>query len=149
MISATIHDLDALARTVWGEARGEPVEGRAAVAHVVLNRARKAQEFKAKNGRSHPLFGNGSIVGACIAAWQFSCWNLGDPNRVKMGRLTLGDGDFMQCVEIALKVIGGKKPDTVSGATHYYADSIAPPKWAIGKIPVAVIGRHCFFNNID
>ncbi|CAF1034464.1 unnamed protein product [Didymodactylos carnosus] len=32
-------ETDVLTRTIWAEARGEPSEGQAAVAHTVLNRA--------------------------------------------------------------------------------------------------------------
>ena len=35
--------IDVLARTIWGEARGEPLRGQEAVAHVVLNRRNVAR----------------------------------------------------------------------------------------------------------
>ena len=57
-------DLFTLARTVYGEARGESDQGRAAVAHVVLNRFRSDKWFSA-----------GTIEAVCRKPSQFSCWN--------------------------------------------------------------------------
>lgn len=40
----TFSDAELLARCIWGEARSESVEGKLAVAHVVLNRV-KAKSY--------------------------------------------------------------------------------------------------------
>ena len=58
-------------RTIWGEARGEGEPGMTAVAHVLLNRL--------KDGRWGTALGS-----VCLAPYQFSCWNIGDPNRARM-----------------------------------------------------------------
>jgi spore germination cell wall hydrolase CwlJ-like protein len=34
---------------------------------------------------------------------------------------------------------------SVGGATHYHAKAILP-RWAIGRRPVAVVGRHLFYR---
>ncbi len=57
-----------LARCIWGEARGEPIQGKLAVAHVVLNRV-KAQSYYGK-----------TIRDVILKPWQFSCFNENDPN---------------------------------------------------------------------
>jgi hypothetical protein len=59
----THDDVDTLARTIYGEARGENMLGKRAVAHVILNRV-KANSWWGK-----------TIAGVCRYKWQFSCWN--------------------------------------------------------------------------
>ena len=75
---ATNQDVLTLARTLFGEARGEfdadgrgdvPVE---AVANVILNRA--AKKFR----------GKATVHGVCRDPLQFSCWNGNDANRAKI-----------------------------------------------------------------
>src|SRR5512134_3045692 len=75
-------DLSVMARTVYGEARGEPHEGRLAVAHVILNRARAGGWFGA------------GVSEVCL---QFSCWNPGDPNRPRLFQIELDDRDLLGC----------------------------------------------------
>ena len=65
-------DLDIAARTIWGEARGEGPEGMRAVAHVIANRATKGGWW------------GDTLWSVCLKPWQFSCWNLSDPNRQKL-----------------------------------------------------------------
>jgi len=48
-------DIDILARTIYGEARGEPVRCKEAVAAVILNRVRRARHTKRSDGWSDPL----------------------------------------------------------------------------------------------
>jgi len=133
-------EVDTLARTLWGEARGEREVERSmrAVAAVVLNR-RKRQTYWGK-----------SIVEVCRKPWQFSCWNRNDPNLPLIMNVTAKDRIFAQALAIAAEAAG---PDTFSdetiGATHYYSTSMAnPPSWARGHTPSKTIGRHLFFNNI-
>ena len=61
-------ETDILARTIYGEARGESISGMEAVASVVLNRVAFA------NRRGRFWWGN-SIAEVCRAPKQFSCWN--------------------------------------------------------------------------
>lgn len=131
-------DIRVLAQTVWGEARGEPAEGRIAVAHVVLNRL-----------RSRKWFGGRSVTEVCMRPWQFSCWNESDPNFRSMHFLTLDQEPFQDAYLAALAAIRGYTPDPTGGATHYHATSIKPPAWARGQTPCATIGRHVFFKGID
>ena len=73
---ATSEDIDTVARTIWGEARGEPIEGQQAVASVIGNRANIAAAWEAHHGVPHPLYGDGHLASACLAhhggAYQFS-----------------------------------------------------------------------------
>lgn len=135
-IDATI---DTLARTVWGEARGEPNQqaGMGAVANVVLNRVRR-QTYWGKTVRE-----------VCRKPYQFSCWNVGDPNLPKLSAVTASNPSFALALRVAEAAVNNQLPDATLGATHYYARSmLQPPKWARGHAPCATIGSHLFFNDI-
>lgn len=127
--------LDVLARTLWGEARGEGADGMRGVACVILNRA----------GR--PGWWGRSIAEVCLKPWQFSCWLESDPNRAKLLAVTVQDRSFRLAQEIARAALAGDLPDYSLGATHYHAVDIAP-SWAAGRTPCVVIGRHAFYNDI-
>lgn len=129
-------DLDVLARTIWGEARGESAEGRIAVAWVIRNRLDRPHRFKP------------TIAAICQQARQFSCWNVTDPNREKLIRLDDSDHIFRECQDIAAEVLDGRTPDPTGGADFYYNPKLAAPKWALGHEPCARIGHHVFFRGI-
>src|SRR5688500_4029200 len=62
-------DLDTLARTLWGEARGEGRNGMQAVANVIMNRyklARSNSGYARQWGRT--------VAEVCRKKYQFSCW---------------------------------------------------------------------------
>lgn len=126
---------DTLARTLWGEARGEGREGMMAVASVILNRAAK------------PGWWGRSVAEVCLRPWQFSCWLADDPNRAKLEQVGERDPQFRLAQQIAEQALSGGLPDYTFGATHYHAVDIAPT-WAQGHTPCVVIGRHAFYNDI-
>lgn len=134
-------DIDILARTVYGEARGESISGQEAIASVVLNRV----EFSKKRGGY--WWGN-TIAGVCQKPWQFSCWNARDPNLPVIKAIKDSDLAFCICKRIALRAIAGLLEDQTSGATHYHTKQLRP-KWSIGKIPCAELGSHVFYNDIE
>jgi len=143
------HDIDVLARTIWGEARGEPYEGKIAVAWTAKNRALIAQSYEKAHGKAHQHYGDGSLASACQAKWQYSCWNSGDPNLIAMESVTPEtSASFRDCLAIAKMVADGVVADPVKGSTHYYAVTIDPPAWAVGHTPVVQIGHHLFFAGI-
>lgn len=134
-------DIDTLARTIYGEARGESLSGQEAIASVVLNRVKFA------NNKGKYWWGN-TITTVCKCPWQFSCWNANDPNyKILIGDLQ-SDKFFQICRRIALRAIGGVLQDKTCGATHYHLRSLRP-KWSIGKIPCTEIGNHIFYNDIE
>ena len=146
------YDLDIMARTIWGEARGEGPEGRRAVACVIINRWKSGKWF---DGTDANKDGYESITEVCQQPWQFSAWNKNDPNLAKMIGLKLGDSVFGQCISVALKVIedsfdtryAGRDPSR--GATHYYVRDSPRPKWHTDQKPVAIIGKHLYFAGIS
>lgn len=148
--------LDTLARTVYGEARGEPDLGRLAVAYVPCNRAAIAARFVKAHPehKRHPLYGDGTVASACRMPWQFSCWNENDPNRAELLALDLDSDAAAPCMAMARAALDETAPDPSNCATHYHTvaspwpdpDKRWPPKWADGKPPVATIGDHVFYR---
>lgn len=53
-------DIDVVAWTLFGEARGEGRQGMVAVACVIVNRAMIAADYVDAHGDPHPLFGDGN-----------------------------------------------------------------------------------------
>lgn len=130
----TDYDMEILAKTIFGEARGEPQEGQIAVACCVLNRY-----------KSNKWFSSSTIAGVCLKPWQFSCWNKNDPNSQKIANLTYPIySQYFPIIKLA------QEYDITNGATHYYNPYICTiPKWAKDKTPCAEIGKHLFFRDID
>lgn len=130
-------DLEALTLTIWGEARGEPIEGKIGVAMVMRNRW--LNHYR----------GAGSYVDVCTAHAQFSAWT------DEAEEMTVGENEYSSgrldvvmdlCKEIATATIMGLLADNTHGANHYYADSIAAPTWAVGATLLATLGHHRFYN---
>lgn len=129
-------EINVLARTIWGEARGEGFAGMQAVANVIMNRV--------KRGGWYGL----TITEVCKKPYQFSCWNVNDVNYAKIQNVTTADNQFLQATEIAQRAVAGTLPDITSGATEYHATSIKPA-WNYAKLEeVGVIGNHKFYRSI-
>ncbi len=141
---ASLFDVETLARSIWGEARGESEEGQVAVAWVMRNRVSAAQQFAARLGRAHPLFGDGTLVGACRAPRQFSAWNPGDSNATKLTQVGFDDAAYCRAFAVAAQVWGDLVKDQTGGATHYHRSDIEPV-WAKSMKPTALIGAHMFY----
>ncbi len=134
-------DIDILARTIFGEARGEPVRGKEAVACVVLNRVRRA---RVRGG----YWWGGDIQSVCLKPWQFSCWNDNDPNRAKILKVDRTHRVFQTCLRVARRALAGTLKDPTHGATHYHTLNVEPP-WAQGRAACVIIGRHRFYNDVE
>ena len=126
-------DIETLARTIWGEARGEGKEGMTAVASVIMNRVHRGGWF----GKT--------VTSVCKMPWQFSCWNANDPNCQKVIEITTIDPQYAQALIIAEKAVARGLPDTTGGATHYHEYKIKP-KWAAEMKQTKQIGNHIFYK---
>jgi N-acetylmuramoyl-L-alanine amidase len=134
-------EIDTLARTIWGEARGEGLAGMEAVAFVVLNRVAVARKLGGY------WWGN-TILQVCHKPFQFSCWNKDDPNYRKILEIGPEEIHFVTARRVARRAMLGFLKDPTGGATHYHARSILP-NWAEGQTPTRVIGRHVFYKLIE
>lgn len=126
-------EIDTLARTIWGEARGEGSAGMQAVGNVVMNRVRRGGWW------------GSDIPAVCRKPYQFSCWNKDDANYPLLGRIDEADLEFATALRLARRAVYGALPDITHGADHYHAAGIYPV-WSKGERPVAVIGRHIFYR---
>lgn len=124
---------DTLARTVWGEARGERKRGMEAVAAVIMNRA------------NNPRWWGRDVVSVCLKPWQFSAWNIDDANRRQLLAVTETNAEFRIALEIADAALAGRLVDETNNADHFHTVTVSP-LWSRGRRPVASIGRHRFFR---
>ncbi len=126
-------DIIIMARTVYGEARGESPEGQEAVANVILNRAKKHRISPAK---------------ACLKSIHFSAWNnarSNDENQLAMMTADLSDPVYRQCLESVLRAV--RAPSRMlKGYRHYHTVGVSP-RWSKGK-PYVTIGGHRFYRGI-
>ncbi|MDX1736974.1 MAG: cell wall hydrolase [Alphaproteobacteria bacterium] len=133
-------EVDILARTIWGEARGEQLPGMEAVAAVVMNRLMISKR------RGGHWWGS-DVVSICQKPYQFSCWNEGDPNKDKLLAVREGDMAFDVAERIAKRALRGSLKDRTKGATHYHTRYLTP-WWAKGLTSCAEIGNHVFYKDL-
>jgi hypothetical protein len=122
-----------LAEAIYFEARGEPEQGQAAVAQVVLNRVASGLYPTTICG---VVYQNRHRLNAC----QFSFACDGRTLRVRETR------SWRTAVRIAAEVTNGKVyVGDVGSSTHYHADYVQP-RWARQLEKTDVIGRHVFYK---
>jgi N-acetylmuramoyl-L-alanine amidase len=140
-MTATEKDRDILARTLWGEARGEGLAGQIAVAWTIRNRV--------NDGKAKSWWGEG-YAGVCQKPYQFSCWNRNDPNYAYLnGAKQIPFRELARMRIAGDQVIDGKVPDPTGGATHYYATTMPkPPTWAKSAKETLRLGHHVFFKDV-
>ena len=129
---------DYLIRTIAFEAADEPDEGKAAVAHVILNRKRSGG------------WGD-NIKDVVTRPWQFEPWMT---RRTQMEKLSPDDPRYQDAARIADAVLTGQTPDPTAGATHFLNPTVVRqrrggslPSWARGE--GQPIGRHTFYYPND
>lgn len=111
-----------LAQLVESEAKGEPYEGKVAVAEVVLNRVSSGQ------------FPN-TIEGVIYQSGQFQVVSNGSIN----------NNPSQTSINAANQALNGS--NHAQGALFFYNSAIATDRWQDSLPTVAVIGRHTFKMN--
>lgn len=128
-----VQDVFMLGLTVWREARGEPRDGKIAVAHSILNRVKR------------PSWWGDSVLSVVSKKWQYS--SLTDPNDKQLTKWPVDtDKEWQDCLLIAWGVYDGSLRNPAPGADSYFADTIPPPRWADEKKFVVKIGHHSFYD---
>ena len=131
-------NLTLLTALLVGEAEGEPLLGRYAVACVVRSRW--------KGG----WWGDGTLASVCLAPAQFSCfWASFTVLRKKLLQaLEFPDAFEGSHEQAASCLMDCPDPPMFGGATvEYYLNTrIAKPSWMWHLVPVCRIGRHTFFS---
>jgi spore germination cell wall hydrolase CwlJ-like protein len=124
-------DLDCLSAAVYYEARGETAAGQAAVAQVVLNRAR------------HPAYPKTICavvyqgVNAHGCQFSFVC-----DGSMRRGR---EPGAWARAREIAARALGGYVMADVGQAVSFHVARMGSP-WGRGMIRVSQVGGHIFYR---
>ncbi len=124
--------LRCLTQAVYYEAANEPLQGRRAVAQVVLNRMR------------HPAYPH-SVCGVVYqgaerrTGCQFSFTCDGSLLRGPMA------GPWREAEAVARAALAGAVEPSVGTATHYHADYVLP-KWAFQLGKIEQVGRHIFYR---
>lgn len=131
---------DLLVRTVIGEAADEPDEGKAGVAHVVLNRL-KAGSF----GKT--------MEDVLFAPKQFEPWNT---RRDELLSIPENDPRYIQAAAVVDQALSGKAADPTRGATNFANPEIVQARGNTGAMgwidqmssngSAVRIGRHVFGN---
>jgi hypothetical protein len=134
-LNYNLEERDYLIRSIAFEAPQESDAGKAAVAHVILNRKR--------SGR----WGH-NVKDIVTQPWQFEPWM---NRRGEVERLSRDDPRYRKAARIADAVLAGEIPDPTAGATHFLNPVVVRqrrggslPPWAYGKS--LVIGSHTFYS---
>jgi spore germination cell wall hydrolase CwlJ-like protein len=115
---------DAIIKTIYGEARGEPEKGMRAVAHVIKNRTADYRWPKDPE----------EVVKQRL---QFSSWNTNDPNYAKIQALS-PNNTFYQTIGHIVDEVWAGEADLTKGAVYYYAPAGMPGRKAPSWWPTAV-----------
>jgi len=123
--------LKCMTQAIYYEAANEPVQGKRAVAQVVLNRLK------------HPAYPNSvcGVVyeGANAPVCQFSFTCDGSLLRPPMAR------QWAESTRVAQAALAGSVMHEVGSATNYHADYVLP-RWAFTLGKVTKIGAHIFYR---
>jgi N-acetylmuramoyl-L-alanine amidase len=113
---------------IYHEARGEALEGKIAVANVVMNRV---------TDKNYP----NNVCDVVYQRKQFS-WTLDTDKLRKRVKF-----DY-QTYKIAMKALTGKLVDYTQGATHYHTVKVNP-YWTNNKVYLTRIGNHVFYKRTE
>lgn len=151
-IKAALTDRQAVAVTIFGEARAEDAAGQVAVGCVIRNRLTKPKRF------------GGSATATwrdiCLRKAQFSCWFeyggaanfaavMSAAEALVSGIEPKPDSALGHALWVADGVMLHRTRDITRGANHYLTNDLlrkAPPGWTLPPAKkVAVVGPHTFF----
>ena len=131
--------LACMAMAVYFEARGEPLVGQSAVAHVIINRV-EDQRYPntvcevVKQGPTYKWKANFPIRHKC--QFSFYCDGKSDQPTDKAA--------YEMAKMISFGAMTGRTYDPTSGATHYHAYYVNPD-WANSKHMTVRINDHIFY----
>lgn len=127
---------------IYGEARGENLQGQVAVAFTARNRAGKTQ--------------NKTVCNVVLAPKQYSIFNDNpalraaalDPNIEPHQKNVIDKQSWKDAMKIAQDVMRDKLEDPTNGSTHYVAFNSLKriPKWVHIFSKTISIGNHTFFK---
>ncbi len=134
-----LSDLELLTLCIYGEARGEGLDGMLAVGSVVSNRGK------------NPCWWGHNIQQVILKPHQLSCFNEGDPNRDTIETIAEGFNESLEkmnvlrnCYWIAKGILEGYLTSNVGNANHYHTKHVNPA-WNDKMRLVNIIGNHKFY----
>lgn len=139
-------ELNYLICTVYGEARGELLEGIVGVTNVIKNRSIASRK---------------TYKDVVLAPRQFSCWNQDDPNKSIITTLLISlesgetflDSTKRQLIAAVKAVYDNDFKDNVFGAKNYVTLSRyklardrkdKDDQWILTMNPIVTLGKHIF-----
>jgi N-acetylmuramoyl-L-alanine amidase len=143
---SSISSYEIVALTIYGEGRGEPIEGQIAIGCIIRNRVHEATISK-------------GYKDICLAPLQFSCWNENDPNRKLLESIvTKMQGGFLstdnttdpvlrQCIYVSKGIVDWDIMSNIGSSTNYMTKQLYnanPPVWARELKVSSTIGKHVF-----
>lgn len=151
-----VEEMYCMSLNIYYEARGESWKGKAAVAHVTLNRVKHPKYpnticgvvLEAKTWNERP------IRDMCQFAWY--CDGQSDipqlrykSDKRKNQAIKPNIRDWQNSVDTAIQVTDGWSRDITKDATHYYNHNISTPSWSTVYPVTIVIGNHTFLYRTD
>jgi spore germination cell wall hydrolase CwlJ-like protein len=129
-LSLSQKEIDCLSKNIYHEAGVESISGKIAVAQVTHNRL-----LSGRWGRD--------ICSVVYAKAQFS-WTLDRQKRTEQPKGQL----WLESQQAARKFITGLRVKNLERSTHYHADYIEIPRWAVSTKIVHKIGQHVFYSTL-
>lgn len=123
--------LDILARTLWGEARGQPPRVLEALACMALNRWRREP--------------GATLAAICTDPAQFPCWDLEPGAALALATADASDPAFAMALRVARRALAGTLSDPTGGAWRFHRGGDSPA-WAQGLSPLAEVGPFCCYG---
>jgi len=147
-------ELRCLARTIYFEARGEPMIGQIAVARVVMARVksddypdtvcRVATQGKYRSWKSmtrEEIAAQPKVYAPSGPSCQFSWYCDGKPHQIRL------DEQWSTALRLAYDVLAYDAWGEIFGdVTHFHNTSVSP-SWAAGFRKVVRISNHVFYKN--
>lgn len=126
-------DLRCLAENIYYEARGEPYEGRVAVAEVTLNRVASPRFPDSVCAVVHQL-NRSAATRRQVAAFSWTLEDVDGPRGPA----------WQRAQQVAAEVYDGEHAPTVPNSHHYHATYVEP-RWGRSMAPLERIGDHIFY----
>lgn len=133
----TWSEIELVAATIYGEARGEPWAGKVGVGLTIRTRVDHPGHWHwGRNWRE-----------VCLAPRQFSCFEDANLRQIEQARAQQTD-EWKECLMIAEHVYHGRIDNHIGCPTHYHTAAVSP-SWDREMKFLGKIGGHLFYSCLD
>lgn len=123
-------EMECLAKAIYFEARGEPLDGQRAVAEVILNRVESPR---------FPATVCAVVTQGNSRGCQFSYHCNGRSKAIRERAA------YSRAVQVATAALSGQARALTDGATYFHTPAVRPA-WSRKFVRTARIGRHIFYR---